>query len=263
MLAPSHAGVAALRCVDVGQVAKKMADGGGRSRLLVVLAFLVSAGLVGGAAVALVKASDDKGSTRAAPTAAPLVTPSPTPSPTPSETPSPVATPTQSATPTATPSATTSTTASPTAKATGAATFYAYPKPTAAYKGLYVTATSSSGEGDTLDTFRLTVDANDGDGAITFGGLTWGDGTSVAAQSVPGSCPPRPSPTTRPGAYQPAADAKHFAYTHQYSAPGSYTINITVNSGNTTCRPHGPASETSTVKLTIKINPVQTASPAP
>lgn len=227
-----------------------------RPRLWIALGLVVSAVLAGGAGVALVKASDDKGATTAAPTAAPVVTPSVTPAATPSAEPTPTPELVATLTATPSPSATAVATASSVRK-------YPYPKPTRGYAALFYRATNTPGTGTTDTTFTLTIKASDGDGSITFGGLTWGDGSSEAAEPVPGPCSPRPSPTTQPPPYQPDPDSRVLSYHHRYVAAGNFNVLTTVNSGNPTCRPHGAPSESQTVKLAVHVSPVATTSPTP
>ena len=139
---------------------------------------------------------------------------------------------------------------------------YPYPAPTRAYDALHYTATMRPGGGTTDTTFTLTISATDGDGDITFGGLTWGDGQSVSPEAVPQHCPVYPSPTAAPGPYKPQPDKETFVYRHRYAASGDYQILITVNSGNNSCRPHGPARESQTVRLSVHVSPSESPAPA-
>jgi hypothetical protein len=237
-----------------------MAAGSLSSRpVVVVVALLVSAGLAGGAAYALVNASDDKGTTTAtgqplpgATSAAPVETPAGVPLvfPTDEPTPTPAPTPTPTASPTPTPTPATSPSASPKPAATSATvTRYPYPSNPGTAAGLRFTA-SSQARGYTTTT-DVTITASDGDGDITFGGLTWGDGTSMGPEAVPAHCLAYPSPTSAPGAYQPHGDKRTFTYSHTYPTGQDYTINLTVRSGNDECRPNGPAAESRSAALTV------------
>jgi hypothetical protein len=183
------------------------------------LALLVSAGLAGGAAYALVEASDDRGTTTA--TGRPLQGPA-TVAPLAGPTGEPLVLPTEDAGPTVTTTAT------------------------------------------------VSITASDGDGDITFGGLTWGDGSSMGPEVVPGHCPAYPSPTSAPGAYQPHADRRTFTFSHTYPSDQDYTINLTVRSGNDECRPNGPTAESRSAALGVRFahdapspTPSPTATEAP
>lgn len=233
-----------------------MASGSLSSRPVVVgVALLASAGLAGGAAYALVNVSDDKGTTTATgeplpgPTVAtPVVTPAvPTFEPTPSLSP--------------TPSAGPSPTASPKPSATSVrVTRYPHPSNPGTAAGLKFTAASQP-QGYSTTTV-ITITATDGDGDITFGGLTWGDGTSMGPEPAPGRCPAYPSPTAAPGPYQPHVGKRSFRYSHTYPTGQDYTINLTVRSGNEQCRPHGPAAESRSAALKVHFaGPSPTPSP--
>lgn len=238
-----------------------------RSRVLLGVAFLVSAGLVGGAAVAFIDASDDKGSSPSAASASPTAsaTPEPTLSPTPSPTPEVTLTPTPTPTPSVSASAAASprasASASPRVTATTTSKKYPYPKPTRAYDPLHYTATNNPGSGTTETTFTLTIKATDGDGDITFGGLNWGDGSTIGAEAIPDHCQAYPSPTAQPGPYQPKSSARTFTYKHKYAAAKTYRVLITVNSGNNACRPHGPSRESQTVELDVRVYPAPSPTP--
>lgn len=237
-------------------------------RVLVGGSLLLSLVLAGGAAVALTSATGDPGSTTAAPSPAavvPSATPSSSPAPAPTAAPTPVATPSPSAVATsaapaasASPSAAASAAASPSATRSAApVTRYAYPKPTRQYTSLYISKIEfqPSGSGTTADDNALTVRAVDGDGTIRLGQIAWGDGTLTQGAAAPGPCAPKPSPTTRPGPYQPHGDDRTFVKHHRYTTAGTYKISVTVSSGNADCRPNGPASETVTLDLTVTVEP--------
>ncbi len=222
-----------------------------RPRLYVGLAFVVAAGLAGGAAVALVRATAGHGSPPASALAgSPSATPSgttaaqPTPAPTPLATAGPSATPTPHATPSASPAAVRT---------------YPYPKPARAYDALFFEATSAP-QDNTTETV-LTIKARDGDGDITFGGLTWGDGTSVAAEAQPTHCPPYPSPTAAPGPYQPKPSSRTLIFRHRYNSAGPFSLLFTVRSGNSTCRPNGPAAESQSGELRLVFSTPATPTP--
>ena len=216
-----------------------------RARLLAGLAVVVAGGLAVGAAYALDQATSDS-----TPTAFASPTPSPTPSetpaasvsPTPAAAPSPTATPTASATPSRTPVATRSAAASPTA-----VHYYAYPGPTKTYEGLAFSAEVNPQDGSVGQKFTLVGYAKDGDGTIFVVGVNWGDGTTDGGESTPDHCPAYPSPTAKPGPYQPAPDSRTFTRTHVYTAAGTYKLVVTVRSINADCRPHGPRTETAAV----------------
>jgi hypothetical protein len=216
----------------------------GSARVAAVVGLVVSAGLAGGAAYALVQVTDDDTRSTAAatqPTPAALTpTPTPTASPTPSPTPAPVVTVTPTASPGAVPTAT------PTPRPTGPVRTYAYPKPTTSYQGLSLSATIDPGNGDTTDVFSVTVKATDGDGRTYFAGLDWGDGTTVAADPSPRRCASYPPLTSPPGPYRPQPDARTFGpYRHRFTRGGTYTVTVRVSSVNADCRPNGPQAETS------------------
>lgn len=145
-------------------------------------------------------------------------------------------------------------------KATASAatvTRYAYPKPTQTYTPLYISKIEyrPSGGGTTEDSNRLSATAFDGDGTIHLGQILWGDGVVTPGTAAPGACPPRPSPTTRPGPYEPNDDQQTYVRDHRYAKAGTYKISVTVTSGNADCRPNGPASETATLSLSVTVNP--------
>lgn len=244
-------------------------------RLIGVAAFVVAAGLVGGATVAFVNAGDEDDTKARSPLAG--ATPSPSASPTPEATvePTPEPTPSPTATASATPAATASaspsatTSASPRASASSspATTTYAYPKPTRSYDGLRAKATLDPGSGNTGTTFELTASGTDGDGEIYLATLNWGDGTS-SAEASPQRCKTYPPLTSPPGAYQPSPDSATFVRRHTYAKPGTYTLTVQLESVNKDCKPNGPAKERSslpsiTVKVVAGASPSPTASPSP
>lgn len=248
-----------------------MAAGSLTSRPVVLgVALVVSAGLAGGAAYALVNAADDQGTTTATGQPLPGFGPSPSQAPvvlpTDAATPTAAATATPRATPTASPTLSPRTSPSPSASQKPAATTatvsrYPYPANPGTAAGLRLTAKSQA-QGYSTTTV-LTITATDGDGNITFGGLTWGDGTSVGPEAVPGHCPAYPSPTAAPGPYQPRGDERTFTYSHTYPTDQDYTINLTVKSGNDTCRPHGPTPESRSAALRVHFaGPSPTPTPA-
>jgi hypothetical protein len=227
-------------------------------RLFVGLAVVAAAGLAGGAAVALVNAGDDSAVTASAAAPTPAATSSVTPSPTPAPELTPTAAPTPSATPAATPSATASASASASARAS--ATRYAFPVPTRQYDGLRFTATNQV-QGATTVTV-LTITATDGDGEISFGGLTWGDGSSAPAEAGPGRCPVTPSPTAAPGPYAPHATKRTLTLRHTYPSKQPVSITVTMRSANTTCRPNGPKAEAQTLTLPVTFAADPTPTPS-
>ena len=267
MLIWSHTGGGRTRVRERLDGAHTMAAGSPGSRPVVIgLALLVSAGLAGGAAYALINASDDRGTTTATGSplagstpAVPVQTPSLQPAlPTSTATPTPAVTP--STTPTPAPSGSPSASPRP-SRSSVAVTRYPYPANPGTAAGLRFTA-SSQAEGYSTTTV-ITIMATDGDGDITFGGLTWGDGNAEAPEAVPGTCPAYPSPTAAPGPYQPHSGKRTFTYRHTYTTDQDYTINLTVKSGNDTCRPHGPAAESRSAALTVHFaGPSPTPSPA-
>ena len=214
-----------------------------RARLLAGLAVVVAGGLAVGAAYALDQATSDSTPTAfASPSASPTPTETPvaSTSPTPAAAPSPSAT--ASPTPSATPVATRSATASPTA-----VRHYASPGPTKTYEGLAFSAEVNPQSGSVGQKFTLIGYAKDGDGTIFVVSVDWGDGTTDGGESTPTSCPAYPSPTAKPGPYQPAPDSRTFTRTHVYTAAGTYKLVVTVRSINADCRPHGPKTETAAV----------------
>jgi hypothetical protein len=224
-------------------------------RSFIVAAFVVSAGLAGGAAVAFVNAGDGDGTVTSD---GPVVTASPTPS----ETPSPTATPepTATATATATPSATATATATATPTATSGSRTYAYPRPSRTYDGLVLTVTINPGGGNDQTNFELTAKGKDGDGEVYFDGLTWGDGKSIGSVGSPQKCKSWPPLHSPPGPYEPEPDSATYIYHHQYVTPGTYVIKVRMSSMSKDCKPHGPRTEVRNVEVTVK---VVSATPSP
>lgn len=234
------------------------------SRLFVVLALVLSAVLLAAAAVAFVAAGDDRGTTRASSPVLPDSTPSPTPTPTDVPTDAPSATPT--AAPAESTPATVAPPATPEASATASPTgpvSYDYPRPTRGYEQLYLSATNTPGGGYEQTTFALSLRSTDGDGEIYFDGLTWGDGTGVAAQGSPQRCASYPPLTSPPPPYSPEPDAATFSYRHRYPAVGTYTITVQVASVSKDCKPHGPRAESRKVELQVVVSPSASPSASP
>ena len=203
-----------------------------RTRAFLVVALLVSTGLVGGAGYALVTARDDQGSdTNAGASTSP--TTSPTPEASPGVTVSP--TPDVTVSPTAGASASASASATASATATSSSKTYDYPR-SPGYSGLVLTVTNNPGSGPVGTNFELTVKGHDGDGTIYFGGLTWGDGTSVSPDASPQHCKSYPPLTSPPGAYQPQPDDLKNVYHHRFLTPGHYVITVSIS-----CTPETPS----------------------
>jgi len=203
----------------------------------VVVAFVLSAGLCAGGAIALVKTSANDGKPRALPTpsVSPLPSEQPTVAPTtpaPTTSPTPVAT----ATPTVTavPSPTHTATSSPTPRRTTSPR----PSPT----GSTVEGLSSSASinyatgGTTADHFVVTAKATDGNGTIYLQSIDWGDDPPATLHERGTACSP---PATAP------ADCRKYPEGHDYAAAGSYIITIEFVSG----------TETSVLHLTVKVDP--------
>lgn len=223
----------------------------GRARALAGLAVVVSGGLAAGAGYALHDATKDGGTTTALPAASaeptPEVTAEPTPTPTPSATPSPTPSPTASPTPRATATTAPTPTATPSA---AAVTRYPYPGPTRGYTSLYVESAEVDPANDGRHGVTLKAHAADGDGTILVTSIDWGDGTKSGGEPDPSSCPPHPSPTAKPGPYQPEPSDRTITATHRYKTAGSYDVVLSVRSINADCRPHGPATERATASFT-------------
>jgi hypothetical protein len=140
---------------------------------------------------------------------------------------------------------------------------YAYPKPTRGYDSLYFFNVMSTPDQNGATGTTLTVDARDGDGDVTFGGLTWGDGSSVAAEAVPSHCPAYPSPTAAPGPYQPKPTTRKVTFHHKFAGLGPYTMWVTMKSGNSSCRPNGPGPESQRISISVRFNAAPTPEATP
>jgi hypothetical protein len=206
-----------------------------RDRVLVVALFVLSAGICATAAVALVRANNDKSdSPQAIPTLHPTLS-APTEQPTGTPSPSPTASPTPKptvASPTPTRTATASPSASPRAHVTSS------PRPSAtrttAAQGLYADATLTPKTPDT--TTVLNAHATDGDGTIRLVSVNWGDGGPVTKTGGTTQCPANP-----PG------DCKDFAFQHTYAGPGTYAVTLTITSS-------GSIPETQVLHLTAYVH---------
>jgi hypothetical protein len=220
----------------------------GRARLLVIAAFVLSAGLFGTAAVAYVVASRDDGPKKAGPTVHPsVIVPTQEPSATPTPTLEPTSSPTPAASPTASPSASPATSPSPSASPR-AATSSPRPSPTRSFvkQGLFVDAVLDPADGDTVATvtdFVLSAHATDGDGTIKLQSVTWGDGT----KSTSGKTSECPSTGT--------GDCKDFELHHVYNRTGRFEVYLTVTSG--------PTAEKQVLHISAFVNhPAPTPSPS-
>lgn len=207
-----------------------------RGKAVAGLAFLLSAVLCAGAAVALVRVSDRE---PADGTAAPKLQPTLIFGST-SPTPTPRATAVVTATPRPTPRATVSPAASPRPSAT--ATRSASPRPRATTSpqaerpaGLAASTVLDPQSGDIYPTtpVTLTARATDGQGDIRLRSLDWGDGTVITGGS--GKACPAPR----------GGDCADFAFTHNFPRAGEYSILLQITSG----------SETAVVPYTIEIQP--------
>lgn len=216
-----------------------------RGRALVVVAFLLSAALCGGSAVALVVASRHEAHTPAAlaPAAAtPAATETPTPTPSASPTPVFTVTPRPTVTATPAPTATATATASPAARTTSSprASHSTAPPAGLALDAILDPANGTSPGQDV----GLFAHATDGDGTIRLVSVTWGDGTKSTAGKVT-EC-----------ASTGKGDCKDFVLHHTYAASGTFTVTITVASA-------GTLPETSSLTLKEFVNgPSPAASPA-
>jgi cytoskeletal protein RodZ len=184
-----------------------------RGRVLVVAAFVLSAALCAGAAVAFVRASnDDSTAPRALASASPSATPSEQPTPTATSTPTPTVTPTATATaaPTSSPSPRHTATSKPTRTSTRV-------------KGLSAQASLDLKSGGTTDdVFHILARATDGNGTISLQSLDWGDGSPLVEGGRGSAC--------NPAATAPA-DCRTFAWSHQYAQAGPYIVTIVFASG--------------------------------
>ena len=212
-----------------------------RGRVLVVVAFVLAAGLCASAAVAFVIASDESSvRTRALPTVSPTARPSAAPTPAPT-TPAPVVTasPTPvTVTPTPTVTAVPSATVSPAPRRTTS------PRPTATsavVEGLGAEFSLNIGTGGTTDdTYVVTVHAHDGSGTIYLESIDWGDEPPATLHERGAACNP---PAVAP------ADCRNYTGSHTYTAAGTYIITIELVSG----------TENATRQFTVKVDPA----PAP
>ena len=230
-----------------------------RTRGFLLLALVLSAALTAGAAFALVNAGDDSpGLTATAPTATPTTEPTTEPpstaAPFPTFTATSAPVPTTTA-PTAAPTATE--TAAPTSRPTSGPTSapartYPYPRPTQRYDELSMDLTYPDQPLAPNSDVGISATGTDGDGDVYFNGLTWGDGTGVAAQPAPHHCPSYP-PLTSPHRYQPEPSKRTYVFHHRYAVPGKYTLVVHVASNNGDCKPHGPAAEYQSLEGTITI----------
>jgi hypothetical protein len=216
-----------------------------RGRILVVLAFIISAALFAGAAVAFVMARNDDSDKKVTtlPSIHPtLVFPTDQPTAAPTESPTPAPTtpaPTVTVAPTTTPQVTPAATSSPTPRRTSTAR----PSPTRTLtQGL---ATSSelniAKGGTTADTYVITIHATDGDGSVSLKSVSWQAGTSSATQSG------TPCAATAP------ASCRNFTLSHKYTKAGSYLITIEVVSGK----------ENATISYQLDVAPDPNPSPSP
>ena len=216
-----------------------------RNRALVVLAFLVSAGLFATAAVALVRTGrEDATPSGTLPSTNPTVV---FPTDQPSESPTPAATVAPTATATATPTPSAAPTPAATASATPKATTSPRPRRTfqsPAPAGLYLDASMNATGGDTYaqqTEFVITARAIDGDGFIELVSLNWGDGT-VVTDDTGEQCPA-----------QDGGDCKDWQYSHTYAQPGTYTVTFKVRST--------PETEVSQVSFSVKVTHPAPSSP--
>jgi hypothetical protein len=121
---------------------------------------------------------------------------------------------------------------------------YPYPKPTTTYAGLALNAGVDPQTGSVGTVFTLSARATDGDGSIYLVGIDWdGNGTFTDGEADPTRCKSFPSPSTKPGPYQPAPGDRSFTRRHKYTQAGIYTVTIRVRSVNADCRPYGPKAE--------------------
>jgi len=186
-----------------------------RRRAAVVVAFVLSAGLASGAAVALVKAGDEE---RSPGRTLPRVTPTLIST---SERPSPAASPAPTATTAPSPTSAPSVSTSPSASARPAGTASASPKPRAPRGATYLSA-----KADLVpvseSAFQLVIRATDGDDRVTLSSVKWGDGAS--ASSTGGARCSAPS----------GADCRVFTLEHAYAQAATdktYAITVLVTAG--------------------------------
>lgn len=226
------------------------------------VAFIVAAGLAGGAGVIYVNAGDDTTSVATSP----VVTPAPSQTvqvPTTAPTPDVTASASASATPTATATATASASATPSPTLSPGTKTYPYPRPTQGYEGLILRGTLNPGGGTTATVFHLTLRGTDGDGTIGFNGLTYGDGAGEAAAPHRVGCRNYPPLTSPPGAYQPEPDSQTYTFRHRYTAAGTYTLTMHLTSSNADCKPHGPKSEARDAQFTVVVAVAPPVTPTP
>lgn len=190
-----------------------------RGRALVVVAFVLSAALCGGAAVALVAASrDDAASPSALPTVNPtLIAPSQSPTPSPGAvSPTPVVT--SSPRPSATPSPTATVTSSSAPRATTSPR-PASPRPSptgnvAVPEGLEATAAITVIDAE-QGKYVVKVHATDGSGSIYLKSVDWGDQTEKAPKQRGTACSP---------AAAAPADCRDYSVPHTYADPSKDRI---------------------------------------
>jgi pyruvate/2-oxoglutarate dehydrogenase complex dihydrolipoamide acyltransferase (E2) component len=219
-----------------------------RGRVLVVLAFVVAAALCSTAAVALVLASRDDGSTtRALPTIHPTVlapSTSPTASPAASAAPSAPASPTAAPSPSASPAASPTTAAAATASPAARRTRTTRPTATAPVPGLATDATINiSKGGTTASTYVVSLHATDGNGTIYLRSVSWQAGETTTLMQRGAAC--------RPAATAPA-DCRDYTVSHRYDTPGSYLVTLEVVSG----------SETSQIQFPVDVAAAPSPSPS-
>jgi hypothetical protein len=199
-----------------------------RGRAALVLAFVASGALCAGAAVALVKASDDSGSSPrlSLPASHPTLVPGETTSPEPTATDAPTGAPT----PTASAAPSLSASASPkpaptrtTTRVTRTPAPQASQEPEAQQAGLAADATlDPASGGTTADAYRVAVHATDDASAISKATIDWGDGTSQALTGT--AC-----------AHPAGADCRNFtSAAHHYGTAGDHHISVSITAGDRT-----------------------------
>ncbi len=178
-----------------------------------VAAFVASAGLCAGAAVALVKTSDRPTSTtfpQVHPTAV-LSTGTPAPAPAPSPHASATSAPTPAATRSATPAATASAVSTHRPRpVTHEPTTEALPGPS-----VHAVLDPASGDIDTETVLQLAVHATDVSGPLSLT-VDWGDGT--VESPVGNAC-------------DGAGDCEDYGDSHTYAHEGTYTVRVIVSNG--------------------------------